>query len=361
MRILLFLPALLALGLASCGSPSSSSSPSLSGVLLTEAQGPGVYESKSALVGTPFPVTVSALGLPDGDCGIGPCPAGSEELTAISAECEAGACSAVVSVDATGVPTFMVTPTVAGSTVLHVHLRGTSGRGYSDTLALTFVASAHLEVHESLLPLLNRVKYADLPGSELTWQITLDSDDGVSLAADASQAQAAVEGSAYALGSNSKQDPSYITLDAVQPGTAVVQLSLGASSRSLSLSVIDVSDVTGVEFHAIPPATEDQTIAQTLEGPDVFSPDAVTSLTETTAQGLDGSSAWAVVLHTKSGALAMGGAALLSVVPKAFGSVATFDDGLFKLWADPTSSTTGTLTGTIGSALVSVPIVLTSN
>jgi hypothetical protein len=360
MRFSLFLPLVLPLALASCSSPSSS--PSLSGVLLTEAQGPGVYESDSALVGTPFPVTVRALGLPEGNCGIGPCPAGGEELTAISAECDASACSAVVNADETNVPTFMVTPTVAGPAVLHVHLRGTSGRDYSDTLALTFVASAHIEVHESLAPLLNRVKYADLPGSGLGWQITLDSDDGESLAADASQVQATVEGGAYALVSNSKQDPSYITLEAVQPGTAVVHLSLGDSTRSLSLSVIDVSDVTGVEFHSIPPEAMDQVLIPTLEGPDVFSPDAVTSLSETTLQGLDGSSAWAIVLHTKSGALAMGGAGLLSVVPEAFASVAAFDGGGgFNLWADPTSSTTGTLTGTIGSALVSVPIVLTSN
>jgi hypothetical protein len=359
MRFSLFLPVLM---LAFAGCSASSSSPrSLSGVLLTEAQGPGVYESTSALVGTPFPVTVRALGLPEGNCGTGPCPGGGEGLTAISAECDASACSAVVSADATGVPTFTVTPTAAGATVLHVHLRGTSGRDYSDTVAMTFVAAAHLEVHESLMPILNRVKYADLPGSELTWQITLDSDDGESLAADASQLQTAVEGGAYALGSNSKQDPSYITLDAVQPGTTVVHLSLGASSRLLSLSVIDASQVTGAEFHPIPAATVDQAIAQTLEGPDVFSADAVTSLTETTSQGLDGSSAWAVVLHTKSGALAMGGASLLSVVPKAFASVTTFDDGFFTLRTGGSDAATGTLTGTIGSAVVAVPIALTSN
>ena len=360
MRFSLFLLAVLMLAFSGC-SASSSSSRSLSGVLLTEAQGPGVYESRSALVGTPFPVTVMTLGLPEGICGMGPCSGGEEELTATSAECDASACSAVVSADATGVPTFTVTPTAAGATVLHVHLRGTSGRDYSDTLAMTFVAAAHLEVHESLQPILNRVKYADLPGSELTWQITLDSDDGESLAADASQVEATVEGSAYALGSNSKQDPSYITLDAVQPGTSIVHLGLGASSRSVALSVIDASQVTGVEFHPIPAVTVDQRIAQTLEGPDVFSADAVTSLTETTSQGLDGSSAWAVVLHTKSGALAMGGASLLSVLPKGLASVTTFDDGFFTLRTGGADATTGTLTGTIGSAVASVPVVLTSN
>ncbi len=135
-----------------------------------------------------------------------------------------------------------------------------------------------------------------------------------------------------------------------------MRVSLGASARSLSLSVVDVSDVTGVEVHAIPTPTVDQRLAETLEGPDVFSAAAVTSVTESLLQG---GSTWALVLHTKSGAPAMGGASRLGLAPQDLGSIVTSEDGVFTLQSDRTSAATGKLTGTIGGAVVSLPVVLT--
>jgi hypothetical protein len=221
---------------------------------------------------------------------------------------------------------------------------------------MTFLAAAHIEVHEA--PILNRVKYAALQGAKLNWQITLDSDDGKRLAADLSTIQTTLDGAAYALRSNSKREPDYITLEAVQPGNAMVHLGLGASARSISLSVIDVSEVTSVEFHPIPVATSDQRYAETLEGPDVFSADAVTSLAESRSQ--QDWARWALVLQTRSGTLAMGGASLLRVDPQDLGAVVTFDDGFFTFQGNLLGPTSGTLTGTIGSAVLSVPFTVTN-
>jgi hypothetical protein len=338
---------------ASCVSLSSSSSPTL----LTEAQGPGVYASETAVVGTRFPVTVRTLSLPGGDCGAGPCPPGSDALTAMSAECDASACTAVVDTASTDVATFLVTPTVAGATVLHVHVRGGSG-DYSDTLAMTFVPTSHIEVHEGDAQprILNRVKYASLPGSKLDWTITLESDDGTRLAAEASRIRATVDGAAFAAVPNSMGDPSYVTLAAMQPGTSAVHLTLGAVTRSVSLSVIDAQEVTRVEFHPVPVATPEQEYGETLEGPDVFSASAATSLTVSLLKGW---APYALVLRTKSGAPAMGGASHLSVVPLDLGTVVAVDDGFLTLQSDATRAGTGSLTGTVGSATVSIPVVLT--
>src|SRR5258707_6045048 len=120
------------IALAGCVVASSSSA--LPTVLTTDAEGPGVYSPTFALVGTPFPVLVRAISLPGGNCGVAPCPGGGPNLTAVSAECDDHACTAVVRADAQGVPTFLVTPTAAGPTMLHVHVRGANGDDYSDTL-----------------------------------------------------------------------------------------------------------------------------------------------------------------------------------------------------------------------------------
>jgi hypothetical protein len=256
------------------------------------------------------------------------------------------------------VPTFVVTPTAAGPTVLHVHVRA-DGSDSSDTLPMTFFASGHIEVHEGdpRPRILNRVKYASLAGSKLDWQITLESDAGTRLAADPSSVQVMVDGAAFGVTPNSMGDPSYVTLQAMQPGMAMVHMTLGASTRSLSLSVVDAADVTGVEFHPVLAAPPDQTDSETLEGPDVFSGNAATSLTVSLLQG---SSDWGLVLHTRSGALAMGGASHLGIVPQDLGALVTVDDGFLTLQSDRTSDATGSLTGTIGSAAVSVPVVLTN-
>src|SRR5215471_3865666 len=135
--------------------------------LLALPQSPGTYTSDYALVGTRFPVVATLLSLPGGDCGGGPCPSASETLTAVSATCDGDACSAVADAATDGAAHFLVTPTRAGQTVVHLHARGESGDDFSGSVNLTFVSSAHVEVHHDdhqLTPLVNRSKYAALPG-----------------------------------------------------------------------------------------------------------------------------------------------------------------------------------------------------
>lgn len=350
--------ALTFLGLACCSSSASTGSSGL----LTLAHGPGADLADHALVGTRFPVTVSPFSLPGGDCGIGLCPPPSETLTLVSAECDGSACE-VAHGTFQGQPAFLVTPTAPGPTVLHVHVRDDAGNELEDTLDLTFVASAHVEVHadaSQIIPLVDRAKYASLPGNELTWQVTLEADDGTRLAADTGLVTVTVEGNAYAKGSAPESnDPSDFTLRAAQPGTSTVHLAVGTSVRDVGITVIAPEEVVAAELRSSPALTSSGAFDAKLEGPDPFSATAVSSLkVPLTAD----QSMWAVVLHTKSGVLAMGGASLLAVSPSRGVAAVTnapadgIDDGILVVTTDTSSPTNGLLTGVIGGAKVSLPV-----
>ena len=262
MKLGILFPATVIVG---CAVPSSTSPQ-----LLAVAEGPGAPMTDHALVGTRFPVLVTSFGLPLGDCGGGPCPPPTEALTAVSAECDGNRCLAVASGGPQGVATFLVTPTSPGTTTLHFQVRTSGGDLVGGSTALTFVSSGHVELHsdpQQESPILDRTKYASLPGNTFNWQMTLDGDDGTRLAADPALLAVTFGGGAFAPGSNTTGDPSYVTLVATKPGTSTLHLAVGAKTRDVSLTVIDPSDVTGVEFRSVTSKTPTQLFDASLESP----------------------------------------------------------------------------------------------
>ncbi len=352
----------LVLLVAACGAlPScTSSGADKAGGLLLLPQGPG-FASSNAALGVPFLMAAAVFSLPGGSCGGGPCPAGSENVTVTAASCGAGECTVTLT---PGAATFEVLPTRAGMVTVHAEARGDSGSSYSGDAQMTFAASAHLEVRNggsNLAPLLDRTKYAVLPGAQLHWQLTLEDDAGHRLAAEAAHMTAAFD-SADVFTADLKTTGQYqegmLAVTAKSPGKATLHLALGAITRDVALVVEDPARVTGASFHALTLAYDASgVLATSLTGPDVVA-QRVSTLT---MKSYDLGAAWALVLETSDGQLALGGASKLALTPSKLGETPDYasgsqDDGL--LVVSHAKPGMGTVTGTIGTATVWIPFTV---
>lgn len=346
------------LAIAACAVPlsCSSSSDAKRGGLLLLPQGPGLASSNAA-VGVPFLVDAAVLSLPGGSCGAGPCPPASEHVTVTAASCGGGECSVTLTPDS---QTFEVLPNRAGMATIHAEARGDSGTKYSGDATMTFATSAHLEVRNdgsNLAPLLDRTKYAVLPGAQLQWQLTVEDDAGHRLAAETTTLTASFDGSnvfTADLKTTGQYQEGRLIVTAKSPGKATLHLALGAITRDIPLVVEDPARVTGASFHALTLAYDAVGVdATSLTGPDVVG-QRVSSLT---MKSYDLGAAWALVLETSDGQPTLGGASKLSLAPSRLGMMADYasgeqDDGL--LVVTSAKPGTGTVTGTIGAATVSI-------
>lgn len=347
---------------AACGAllSCSSSSDDKGGGLLLLPQGPG-FASSNAALGVPFVMAAAVFSLPGGSCGGGPCPAGSENVTVTAASCGAGECTITLTPDG---PTFEVLPTRAGMVKVHAEARGDSGTRYSGDAQMTFATSAHLEVRNdgsNLAPLLDRTKYAVLPGAQLHWQLTLEDDAGHHLAAKSAQLTATFDGGdvfTADLQTTGQYREGMLAVTAKGPGKATLHLALGAITRDVALVVEDPARVTGASFHALTLAYDAKgVLATSLTGPDVVG-QPVSSLT---MKSYDLGAAWALLLETSDGQLTLGGASKLALSPSKLGETADYangaeDDGLLVVrHAKPGM---GTVTGTIGGTTVSIPFTV---
>ena len=329
--------------------------------LLLLPQGPGLASSNAAL-GVPFLMVATVFSLPSGSCGSGACPPGSEHVTVTAASCGAGECTVILTPDS---QTFEVQPTRAGMVRVHAEARGDSGTQYSGDAEMSFSTSAHLEVRNdgsNLAPLLDRTKYAVLPGAQLHWQITLEDDVGHRLAAKSANMTATFDGSdvfTSVLQTTGQYREGMLTVAAKGPGQATLHLALGAITRDVPLGVEDPARVTGASFHALTLAYDAKGVTATsLTGPDVVG-QKVSSLA---MKPYDLGAAWAVVLETSDGRPTLGGASRLALTPANLGKTADYatggdDDGLLVVTSAKTG--TGTVTGTIGGAMISIPFTVT--
>ena len=338
----------------------SSSTEGKAGGLLLLPQGPGFTLSNAAL-DVPFVMVATVFSLPGGSCGSGPCPPGSENVTVTAASCGAGECTVTLT---PGAATFEVLPTRAGMVTVHAEARGDSGARYSGDAMMAFATSAHLEVRNdgsNLAPLLDRTKYAVLPGTRLHWQLTLEDDAGHRLAAESANLTATFDGSdvfTADLQTTGQYREGMLAVTAKSPGKATLHLALGAIKRDFALVVEDPAHVTGASFHALTLAYDAKGVTATsLTGPDVVA-QSVSSLT---MKSYDLGAAWAVVLQTSDGQPTLGGASKLALTPSTLGNTADYangaeDDGL--LVVSHAKAGMGTVTGTIGGATVSIPITV---
>lgn len=354
----LFVTAVAACGaLLSCGSSTEGKHNAL--VLLP--QGPGSLSARAA-VGVPFVIGTFVLSLPGGSCGGGACPPASEHVTVTAAACSAGECTVTLMPNSQD---FEVLPTRVGKVKVHAEARGDSGTQYSGDAELTFVATAHLEVRNNasnLSPLLDRTKYAALPGAKLHWQIKLEDDTGHSLAASSANMTATFD-STDVFTANLETTGQYreglLTVTAKGPGKATLHLALGAITRDVPLVVEDPARVTGASFHAMNLAYDAREVSATsLTGPDLVGP-RVTALT---MKSFDFGGLWALVLETSDGQATLGGASKLTLTPANLGQTrdyasGTDDEGLFIVTG--AKAGTGTVAGTIGSATISIPFTVT--
>lgn len=353
-----FVGAVVAAGaLLSCSSSSASKHDSL----LLLPQGPG-FASSNAAVGVPFLMAATEFSLPGGSCGSGPCPPGAEHVTVTAASCGAGECTVTLTPNS---QTFEVLPTRAGMVTLHAEARGDSGTEYTGDAEMTFAATAHLEVRndgENLAPLLDRTKYAVLPGARLDWQVTLEDDAGHRLAAESANMTATFDaGDVFGavLQTTGQYREGLLAVTAKAPGKATLHLTLGGITRDVPLVVEEPARVTGASFHALTLAYDVKGVdATSLTGPDVVGP-RVASLTMKT---FDLGAAWALLLETSDGQPTLGGASKLTLTPGTLGKRADYtmgseDEGL--LVVTGARPGTGTVTGTIGSATISIPFTVT--
>ena len=347
---------------AACGAllSCSSSSESRHNGLLLLPQGPGLASSNAAL-GVPFLMVASVFSLPGGSCGSDACPPASEHVTVTAASCGGGECTVTLTPN---LQTFEVLPTRAGAVTVHAEARGDSGTAYSGDAQMTFATTAHLEVRNdgsNLAPLLDRTKYAVLPGATLQWQLTLEDDAGHRLAAQSTNMTATFEGAGVFtadLQTTGQYREGLLAVTAKSPGKATLHLALGAITRDLPLVVEDPARVTGASFHALTLAYDARGVTATsLTGPDVVG-QRVSSLT---MKSYDLGAAWALVLETSDGQPTLGGASELAVTPSKLGQTpdyasGTADEGL--LVVTSAKAGTGTVTGTIGGATVSIPFTV---
>ena len=342
--------------LCSCGSSSASRHNSL----LLLPQGPG-FASSNAAVGVPFLMAATEFSLPGGSCGSGACPPAAEHVTVTAASCGGGECTVTL---ASNSQTFEVLPTRAGDVTVHAEARGDSGAEYSGDSEMTFAPTAHLEVRNdgsNLAPLLDRTKYAVLPGAQLHWQLTLEDDAGHHLAAESSNLTAMFDGSdvfTADLKTTGQYQEGMLAVTARAPGKATLHIALGALTRDVPLVVEDPARVTGASFHALTLAYDAKGVGATsLTGPDVVGK-AVTSLT---MKSFDLGAAWAVVLETSDGQPTLGGASKLALAPGTLGTLADYtqggeDEGL--LVVRRARPGMGKVIGTIGSATISIPFTV---
>jgi hypothetical protein len=350
------------LAMAACGAllSCSSASEDKAGGLLLLPQGPG-FASSNAALGVPFVMAAVVFSLPGGSCGSGLCPPASENVTVTAASCGAGECTVTLTPNA---PTFEVLPTRAGMVTVHAEARGDSGTRYSGDAQMTFATSAHLELRndgENLAPLLDRTKYAVLPGAQLHWQLTLEDDAGHHLAADGANLMATFDGGdvfTADLTTTGQYQVGMLAVTAKSPGKATLHLALGAITRDFALVVEDPARVTGASFHALTLAYDAQGVdATSLTGPDVVG-QRVSSLT---MKSYDLGAAWALVLETSDGQPTLGGASKVALTPSTLGKTADYangahDDGL--LVVSGAKPGMGTVTGTIGGTTVSIPFTV---
>jgi hypothetical protein len=339
----------------------SSSSASKHDSLLLLPQGPG-FASSNAAVGIPFLMAATEFSLPGGSCGSGPCPPGAEHVTVTAASCGAGECTVTLTPNS---QTFEVLPTRAGMVTVHAEARGDSGTEYSGDAEMTFAPTAHLEVRNdgsNLAPLLDRTKYAVLPGAQLHWQLTLEDDAGHHLAAESANLTAAFDGTdvfTADLQTTGQYQEGMLGVTAKAPGKATLHIALGALTRDVALVVEDPARVTGASFHALTLAYDAKGVGATsLTGPDVVG-ERVTSLTMKT---YDLGAAWALVLETSDGQRTLGGASKLTLTPGSLGKRSDYttsgeDEGLLVVTSAKPGM--GTITGTIGGATISIPFAVT--
>lgn len=149
-----------------------------------------------------------------------------------------------------------------------------------------------------------------------------------------------------------------LAVTAKSPGKATLHLALGAITRDVPLVVEDPARVTGASFHALTLAYDARGVDATLlTGPDVVG-QRVSTLT---MKAYDLGAAWALVLDTSDGQPTLGGASKLALTPSRLGTTADYaagaeDEGL--LVVTGAKAGTGTLTGTIGGATVSIPFTV---
>jgi hypothetical protein len=347
---------------AACGAllSCSNASEDKAGGLLLLPQGPGLASSNAA-VGVPFMMAAAVFSLPGGSCGSGPCPAGAEKVTVTAASCGAGECTVTLT---PGGATFEVLPTRAGMVTVHAEARGDSGTRYGGDAQMTFGTSAHLEVRNdgsNLAPLLDRTKYAVLPGAQLHWQLTLEDDAGHHLAAEGEQLTATFDGGdvfTADLQTTGQYQVGMLAVTAKSPGKATLHLALGAITRDFVLVVEEPARVTGASFHALTLAYDAKgVLATSLTGPDVVGQPVSSLMMKTYDLG----AAWALVLETSDGQPTLGGASTLALTPSTLGETADYasgseDDGI--LVVSHAKPGTGTVTGTIGAAKVSIPFTV---
>ena len=348
---------------AACGallSCSSSTEGKRNGLVLLP-QAPGSL-SASAAVGVPFLMGTFVLSLPGGSCGSGACPPASEHVTVTAAACGAGECTVTLTPNSQD---FEVLPSREGKVKVHAEARGDSGTQYSGDADMTFVPTAHLEVRNNasnLAPLLDRTKYAVLPGAKLRWQLTLEDDAGHPLAASSANMTATFDGTdvfTALLETTGQYREGLLTVTAKAPGRATLHLALGTITRDVPLVVEDPVRVTGASFHAMTLAYDARGVSATsLTGPDLVGP-RVTALT---MKSFDLGGMWALLLETSDGQATLGGASKLTLTPARLGQTRDYADGTDDeglLIVTGAKAGTGTLTGTIGSATVSIPFTVT--
>jgi hypothetical protein len=321
-------------------------------VLYTQAYGPGVYASTTAVVGVPFPVTVSELALPGGNCGGTMCPPSIEVLSLVGASCDDGACTATTDGKVQASPAFVVTPTKPGPTTLHVTVKARSGATYEDTLALTIAASGTIGVYDhAYKELVGRTRRASLVGTDFAWLVTLEAN-GKRCAASLDAFAVTIDGDAFAPTGAINNEPGVQLLKATRPGTAHVRVVAGTATRDIALTAADPADVTAIELHAltVPPGPPQDKLD--VEAEDNVAPDALATANVSVSYE---KTEWAVLVRLKDGTTAIGGADQLSIIPAGLGKTGSVN-GVVLAFSPQKNHVTGTVTGTIGAASLSIPL-----
>jgi hypothetical protein len=326
-------------------------------VLLTSANGPGNLAPKNAVVGVPFPVQVAELALPGGNCGLAMCPPAIEPLTLVEATCDGGACTARNDGAVMGgsAPAFIVTPTAAGPTTVHVTVRRPSGETLRDELRMTFLTTATIGVNDHAYKrMVGRTRRASLVGTTLEWLVTLDAPDGTHCAATADAFTMTIDGDAFGPSGALENEIGVHSLAAARAGTSHVRFAVGTIARDISLRAIDPADVTAVELHTLttPPDTKEDTID--VEAEDGVSADPLSAATVSVSYE---ATEWVVVVRTSDGTLAVGGADRVTLTPSSMGELSTVNGGTVVSFM-PHKNGGATLTAAIGAGVLSVPVTI---
>ena len=352
MHLLRLLPFLAALAPAACSVSLADDKPP---VLFTQASGPGSFAPKTAVVGVPFPVQVAELALPGGNCGLSLCPPGVEQLTLVSASCEGATCTTRTDGTLQGGPAFLVTPTTAGPTTVHVTVRRPSGATMEDTLPMTFLDTGTIGVRDHAYKMLvGRVAHASLVGTELTWKVTLEGPDGKDCAATTDAFAMHVDGDAFGPTGALESEAGVQHLRAQHAGVSHVRFSVGAATRTVALTAVGPADVTAIELHALTSSPNTPLDSLDVEAEDGVAPDA--DMAPAVHVSYEDSH-WVVLLRMRDGTTAVGGADKFAVAPSAIATLSA-PAGSATLALTPHRNGTGTLAATVGTATISLPLTI---